>query len=102
MAAILVFFFDLLSSQIGSHRDFISHILMYLLFTYIHTRNNATVIFFMKLISIFLKIIDSILGYSMCFDKWETKTKLLANYIPKYQMSSGPYGSIFLIYMKAS
>ena len=50
MAAILVLLFDLLSS----HRDFILHLLMYILFTFIHKRNNATVIFFLKFVSIFL------------------------------------------------
>ena len=32
----------------------------------------------------------------MCFDIWAIKTKLLlANYVPKCQMTSGPNGSIF-------
>ena len=42
-------------AHIDSHRDFISHALMYLFFTYTHKRNNGTVTFVLKLMSIFLK-----------------------------------------------
>ena len=44
-------------AHIGSHRDFISHILKYLIFTYIHKRNNVTVTYFLKFMSILKKII---------------------------------------------
>ena len=44
-----------------SCRDFIVHIPMYLFFTYIHKRNNATVTYFLKFMSIFLKFIYSLL-----------------------------------------
>ena len=52
---------------------------MYIFFTYIHNRNNATVTYFLKFISIFLKFIYSLLLINlnfMCFDTWATKTKL--------------------------
>ena len=38
-----------------SHQDFMLHILMYPFFTFIHKRNNATVTFYLKFMSIFLK-----------------------------------------------
>ena len=44
-----------------SHRDFILHIPLYLFFTFIHKRNNATVNFFLKFMSIFLKSIYPLL-----------------------------------------
>ena len=53
MAVILVFFCP---ASVGSHRDFISHVLQYLFFTYIHKRNNATVTYFLKFVSIYFKI----------------------------------------------
>ena len=37
-------------SQLDSHRDFISYILMYLFCTYIHKRNKATVAFLAHLV----------------------------------------------------
>ena len=40
-------------AHIGSHRDFISHVLKYHLLTYIHKWNNATVTFFVKFVGIF-------------------------------------------------
>ena len=43
------------------HRDFVSHILEYLFFTYIHKRNNATVTYFLKFMSVFFKPIYSLL-----------------------------------------
>ena len=91
MAAILVFFFDLLSAHVGSHRDFTSQILKYLFFTYIHKRKNATVTYFLKFVSMFLKFICSLLMHSPL----KLSYALLANYMPKCQMSSGPYGPIF-------
>ena len=42
-------------AHISSHRDFISHILKYLFFTYTLKRNNATVTYFLKFMSIFFK-----------------------------------------------
>ena len=61
MAAILVLFFDLLSCHAEGHRDFISLILMYVFFTFIHKRNNATVAFFLKFMIIIVKSIDSVI-----------------------------------------
>ena len=60
LAAILVFFFHLLFCHTDSHRDFILHILMYIFFTFVHTRNNATVTYFLKFMTIFLKFIYSL------------------------------------------
>ena len=39
-----------------SHSDFISHVLKYLFFTRIHKRDNATLAYFLKFMSIFFKI----------------------------------------------
>ena len=55
MTAILVLFFDLLSCPY-SLRDLIFHILMYLFFTFIHKRNNATGTFSSGIYEHFLKI----------------------------------------------
>ena len=44
-----------------SHRDFILHVAMYLLFAYIHIRNNYTVAYFLEIMNIFLKFIYSLL-----------------------------------------
>ena len=41
--------------------DFITNILMYLFFIYIHKRNNAIVIYFLKFMSIFIKFMYSLL-----------------------------------------
>ena len=60
IAAILLFFFDLLFCPYR-HRDFILHILMYLFLTFIHKRNNTTVTYFLKFMTIFLKFIYSLL-----------------------------------------
>ena len=51
----LFWYFSLICylAHIGSHRDFISHILKYLLFTYIHKWNNSTVTYFLKFVDIF-------------------------------------------------
>ena len=43
------------------YRDFILHILVYLFFTFIHKRNNASVTFFLKFMSIFSKSMYSLL-----------------------------------------
>ena len=37
--------------HLDSYRDFILHILMYIFFTYIHKKNNATVTYFLKFMS---------------------------------------------------
>ena len=73
MAAILVLFFYLLSCPF---RVFILHILMHLFFTYTHKRNNVTVAYFLKFMSIFLEFIlfTSHLNI-MCFDNWANKNK---------------------------
>ena len=52
MAVILLLFFYLLSCFKDRHRDVILHMLVYLFFTYIHKRNNATVTYFVKFMSI--------------------------------------------------
>ena len=44
-----------------SCRDIILHVLTYLFFTFIHKRNNATVTYFLKFMTIFLKFICSLL-----------------------------------------
>ena len=65
--------------NIDSHRDFMSHLLKYLFFTYIHKRNNVTAAFFLKFMRIFLKSIDfTSLSHSnlMCFGIQATKSKL--------------------------
>ena len=55
-----------------SHRDFMLYILTYLLFTFIHKRNNVTVTYFLKFMSIFLKFMYSFISSRhlnfMCFD----------------------------------
>ena len=49
-------------AHIDSLRDFISHILKYLFFTYLYKRNDATVTYFLKFMSItFSKFIYSLL-----------------------------------------
>ena len=51
------FFFICYPAHIGSHRDFISHILKYIIITYKHKRYNATTItYLLKFMSIFKKI----------------------------------------------
>ena len=40
-------------AHIDSHRDFKLHILMYLFFTYIHKRNNITVTYYLKFLTIY-------------------------------------------------
>ena len=73
-------------------------ILMYL-FAFIHKRNNATETFLQKFMIIFCNSIYSLLlGYLnfMCFD--ELSCVFLAKYVPKCQMSSGPFGPIFSLY----
>ena len=57
MAAILVICY----SHTDSLRDFILHILMYILFIFIHKKNKATITLFLKLMSIFLKFTYSLL-----------------------------------------
>ena len=42
------------------HGDYILHMPMYLFFTYIHKRNNANVTYFLKFMSIFLKLLTSL------------------------------------------
>ena len=49
------------SLHIDGHRDFILYKRMYLFLTYIHKKNNATVIYFLNFMSIFLKFIYSLL-----------------------------------------
>ena len=56
-----------------------THIFMYLFLTSIQKRNNATVAFFLKFMSISFKSVFftslSHLNF-LCFDRWATKTKL--------------------------
>ena len=78
MAAILVIFLICYTAYVDSHRDFISHILKYLLFNYTHKRNNATVTYFLIFMSIFLKIhilLTSEASCALTYDR-PTKTKL--------------------------
>ena len=84
-------------AHIDSHRDFILHILMYLLFTYIHTRNNATVTFFSEIYKHFLKNhwLFTCQRHVFWYEGNDMSCVFLANYVPKCQMSSGPYGPIF-------
>ena len=61
---------------------------MYLFFTYVHKRNNVTVAYFLKFMTIYS------LNF-MCLDILPTESKLCVfSYMPKYQ-SSGPYGPVF-------
>ena len=85
-------------AHISSHRDFISHILKYLFFFYIHTqRNNATVTYFLKLMTILFEIHILFTSHScaLTYGPLRLSCVFLANYMPKCQMSSGPYGPIF-------
>ena len=85
-------------AHFGSHRHFTSHILQYLFFTYIHKRNHATITYFLKFISIFLKFIyssEAPCALTYMHDPLKLSLALLANCVPKCQMSSGPYGPIF-------
>ena len=56
MAVILVFSLICYPADVDGHRDFISHILKYLFFTYKHKRNNVTVAFFPEIYEHFPKI----------------------------------------------
>ena len=60
MAAILAFFFDLLSAQ-KAVIETSYHMFLSISFTYIHKRNYATVTYFLKFVSILLKFIHSLL-----------------------------------------
>ena len=85
------YFFILLTYFIDSHRCLLLHILMYHFFAYVGKRNNATVTYFLKIyghihFSTHLNF-RCLLPLSCVF---------LANYVPKCQMSSGPYGIIFI------
>ena len=62
MAAIWYFSLICCPAHTDSHRDFILLVPLYLLFTFIHKRNNATVAFFLQFMSIFLKSIYSFIS----------------------------------------
>ena len=80
-------------AHIDSHRDFILHTLMYIFFAYVYKRNNATVTYFLK----FLSIYSLLLLETLCaVTDGSLSCTFLANYVPKCQTSSDPYGSVFL------
>ena len=71
MAAILVLFFDLLCCPYRQSQKLHIAYCIYFLFTFIHKRNDATTIFFLKFMSIFLKFTYSFTSHPcMCFDIW--------------------------------
>ena len=64
-------------AHIGSHRDFISHVLKYLFFTYTYKRTNATVTYFLKFMSIILNSCTPYFSQASCALTyvWHTKAK---------------------------
>ena len=65
-----------------------------------HKRNNAIITFFLKFMSIFLKFTYST-SHSCALTYGPLSSVFLANYMPKCQMSSGPYGPIFYTSFRA-
>ena len=74
---------------------------MYLLFTYIHKINNAAVTYFLKVVTIFLKLTLYVLAgiktsCALTCGPLRLNYIFLAYCVPNFQMISGPYGPIFL------
>ena len=91
-------------AHIDSHRDFISHVLKYLFFTYTHKRNNATAAF-SEIYEHFLKIHMLLTSLShlnlMCFGIWAIKSLscvFLADYMPNELWSIWTYILFWLVW----
>ena len=73
---------------------------MYPFFTYMHKRNIATVTYILKFISISFLNPYTLYFYKSCAFTYlpqRLSCVLLTNYVPKCQMSSGPYGPILFL-----
>ena len=87
------------SHELTSRRRFsfqlilVLHVLVYLFFTFIHKRSNATVTFFLKFMSNFLEIHILFTSYScaLTYGPLRLSCVFLANYMPD---DSGTYGPI--------
>ena len=98
MAAILVFFFDLLSCPCRqSQRIHIAHAYVSL-FTYIHKMNNATVAFFLKFMSIFLKFMYSLFLHEVC--KMPNELRSIWSYFVTQNISTCDEMKIMLLNLK--